>query len=89
MAFFVYALCALTSLICGGMLLRQHRRKPGSLIFHSAVAFLCFAVGNILLFVDLIVVRHLDLMTWRNLITLVGVLVLLVALINTKAQDGP
>ena len=87
MSFFVYALCALTSFGCCVLLLRHHRREPGKLLFHSAIAFLCFAIANVLLFIDLIVVPQVDLRFWRNLASLIGVSVLLVALITTKGKD--
>ena len=86
MGFFVYALCALTSLVCFALLLRQHRRSPSRLALHSSVAFLCFAIANIILFVDLIVLPQMDLKPWRNLANLVGALILLCAL--TSKQEG-
>jgi uncharacterized membrane protein len=87
MGIFVYALCALTSLGCCALLLRHHQRQPQKLLFHSAIAFLCFAVANILLFIDLIVLPQVDLRFWRNLVTIVGILILLVALINLNGRD--
>ncbi len=81
MAFFVYALCALTSLACFGLLLRQHRRAPSRLALRSSIAFLCFAVANILLFADLVVFPNtIDLRIWRNGANLIGAFILLFAL---------
>lgn len=80
MGFFVYALCALTSLLCFGLLLRQHRRSPSRLALRSSIAFLCFAVANLILFIDLIVLPQVDLKLWRNIATLIGALILLFAL---------
>jgi len=88
MPFFVYLLCARTSLVCCVMLLRHHRREAEDLLFQSAMAFLCFALGNSLLFVDLVLVPDVDLKLWRNLITLAGVLILLLALIKSQGRSS-
>lgn len=80
MGFFVYALCALTSLVCFALLLRQHRREPSRLAVRSSIAFLCFAAANIILFFDLVVVPQVDLRIWRNLSNLTGAMILLLAL---------
>lgn len=84
---FVYLLCAVTSLLCCGLLWRAHRRAPGSLLSHSALAFLCFAAANILLFVDLILWREADLRFLRDLVSLAGVVVLLAGLINHQGRS--
>lgn len=87
MSFFVYALCAVTSFCCCALLLRQHKREPGELLFHSAIAFLCFAAGNLLLFIDRIVMPQIDLRFWRNAVSLLGVSLLLLGLMNIKQKD--
>ena len=86
MSFFVYALCALTSFVCFALLLRQHRRAPSPLALRSSVAFLCFAVANIILFVDLVLVPEVDLKLWRNLANLLGALILLFALTSNHER---
>jgi len=88
MGLFVYALCALTSLACFVLLLRQHRRSYSPLVFQSSLAFLCFAASNVLLFVDFIVFPQIDLRLWRNLTTLAGVLVLLLAVTKDGERNG-
>lgn len=88
MGFFVYALCALTSLVCFGLLFRQHRRTPSRLAMRSSIAFLCFAISNIILFIDLIVVPQIDLQLWRNLFNLIGGLVLLFALTSDRERSS-
>ena len=88
MAFFVYALCALTSLVCFGLLLRQHGRAPSRLAMRSSIAFLCFAIANILLFADLAVFpQAVDLRLWRNLANLIGALILLFALTSPNQRN--
>ena len=84
MAFFVYILCAVTSMACSALLLRQFRRSRSEFLFHSGVAFLCFAVSNVILFFDLVILPEVDLKIWRNLISLAGVVLLLFALIRGK-----
>jgi hypothetical protein len=86
MGLFVYALCALTSLACCVLLARHYRRSPGPLLLHSAIAFFCFAISNVLLFVDMILVPQWELKLLRNLITLVGVVILLTTLIHNHGK---
>lgn len=88
MSVFVYALCALTSLTCFALLFRQHRRSPSRMALRSSIAFLCFAVANAILFVDLIMLPQIDLKVWRNLANLIGGLVLLFALTSPQERTG-
>ena len=81
MAAFVYILCALTSVLCAGLLLRASHRAPNRLLFWSGNSFICLALANILLFVDLIMTPNYDLLILRNVITLGGVAMLLYGLI--------
>jgi hypothetical protein len=78
---FVYLLCALTSSVCAALLLNSHRRTGLRLLFWSGACFVCFALGNVLLFVDLIVLRQVDLLFWRNSAVLIGLLLLIYGLI--------
>jgi hypothetical protein len=78
----VYILCALTSFACMVLLLRGYRRTGMLLLFWSGIAFLAFAISNILLFVDMVVVPERDLMVWRSGANLVGVILLLYGLIR-------
>jgi hypothetical protein len=71
----VYALCALTSLACAVQLLRAYRAERVSLLLWTALCFCGLATNNILMFVD--VLFTLDLITWRKLPALAGVLLLL------------
>ncbi|HLP78134.1 MAG TPA: DUF5985 family protein [Candidatus Paceibacterota bacterium] len=84
MAETVYMLCALTSIACTGLLLRGYLRTRLALLFWSGIAFLAFALANILLFVDLVMVSHYDLAVWRQSLTLCGVMLLLYGLIRTN-----
>jgi hypothetical protein len=81
MAAFVYILCAVTSVVCAGLLLRNAQRSPSRLLFWSGAAFIFFAIANILLFVDLVLVPGHDLIILRNVITLTAVAMLLYGLV--------
>lgn len=80
----VYLLCALTSIACMALLFRRHRQARVPLLFWSSAAFLAFAIANVLLFVDLVIIPNHDLLIWRQGITFAGVLLLLYGLIKTN-----
>jgi hypothetical protein len=73
MATAIYALCALTSLVCAVLLLRSYSRGRVPLLLWSGLCFLGLALNNILLFIDLSVVPTVDLSAWRTLPALIGV----------------
>jgi hypothetical protein len=85
----VYALCAATSLLCFALLARAYRRGRNPLLLWSSVAFLFFSAGNILLFLDMIVFPEVDLMLYRSLLNLCGILVILPRLIRQAVLDRP
>jgi drug/metabolite transporter superfamily protein YnfA len=78
----VYILCALTSIACALLLFRQYRRTHGALVFWSTGCFVCFALTNLLLFVDLVMLPQIDLSIIRTLLTLAGVTMMLYGLIR-------
>lgn len=73
MATAIYALCALTSLVCAVLLLRSYAHGRVPLLLWSGLCFLGLALNNILLFIDLSVVPTVDLSAWRTLPALIGV----------------
>lgn len=81
MAEFVYALCALTSLLCAILLIRSYRTTRTRLLLWSSCCFVGLAVNNALLFVDLILFPSVSLELWRSLIALAAMTLLLVGLI--------
>lgn len=81
MATLVYALCAITSLVCAVLLLRAYAANRVRLLFWSGVCFTGLALNNILLFVDMRVVPDVDLSVWRTIPALVGVGALLYGLV--------
>jgi drug/metabolite transporter superfamily protein YnfA len=78
----VYILCALTSIVCAFLLFRQHVRTRGRLVFWSTGCFVCFALTNLLLFVDLVMLPQIDLSVFRSLLTLAGISMMLYGLIR-------
>ncbi|MBA3541000.1 MAG: hypothetical protein H0T79_15420 [Deltaproteobacteria bacterium] len=81
MAEAVYVLCALTSVLCAGLLARGYRRQRTRLLMWSMLCFVGLAVNNILLVVDLILVPSFDLSLVRTATALVAVLLLLIGLL--------
>ena len=81
MAEAVYALCALTSILCAVLLLRGYMATRTRLLFWASLCFVGFALNGVLLFVDLVMLPHVDLFLWRTLPALVGVMVFLYGLI--------
>jgi uncharacterized protein DUF5985 len=81
MAESVYALCALTSIVCAILLLRGYRSRRTRLLFFSALCFVGLALNNILLLIDLYVFPEVDLFLPRTAIALVAVMILLYGLI--------
>ena len=86
MAQTVYVLCGITSLACAGLLFRQYRRTGTGLLFWSTLCFVCLAVTNILLFIDLVVLPQVDLSPVRSGFTLAGMLMLLYGLIRESTR---
>ncbi|MEO8335538.1 MAG: DUF5985 family protein [bacterium] len=81
MGVFVYSLCAVTSLICAVMLLRGYRRSRARLLLWSGLCFACFALNNVILFIDVQVLPDRDLSVLRTLPSLLGMGLLLYGLV--------
>jgi hypothetical protein len=81
MAEIVYLLCALTSLVCAVLLIRQYVRARTKLLLWSSACFAGLAVNNALLFVDRVLVPAVDLSTYRGAIALISMVVLIYGLI--------
>ncbi len=82
MAGFVYILCAFMSFACYYMLSSGYKRNRFKLLFWSSLGFLGFALNNVLLFVDQVIIIDYDLSVIRTIPALVGVVVLLYGLIS-------
>ena len=81
MAEAVYLLCAITSVVCAGMLFNGYRENRTRLLFWSSLCFAGLAVNNVLLFVDLILVPEIDLSILRSSIALASMIALLYGII--------
>lgn len=81
MAELVYLLCALTSLICTILLLKGYWQTKTRLLLWSGLCFTFLALNNILLFVDLAMVPHIDLFPYRHVLILIGMAIFLFGLI--------
>lgn len=82
MAPFIYALCALTSMLCTWFLLRGYRRNGYRLLFWSGLCFAGMTINNLLLILDRVVFpTAVNLITWRLAAALVALLPLLYGLI--------
>ena len=62
----IYLLCAATSLIAAGLLLRQYRQRETALLLWSVAAFIGLALNNVLVYVDLVMFTGADLSVYRT-----------------------
>lgn len=79
----IYILCAAMSLFCFGLLFRAFLRKRTRVLFACSASFLALALSNVLLVADFVVFPNVDLLLFRNSVTLIGVGLLLWALISS------
>lgn len=84
MAGIIYGLCALTAFLCAFLLLKAHRQSKYKLLLWGGLCFAGLTASNALLVIDKLVVPDMDLSTWRYVITLASMLVLLYGLIWDK-----
>ncbi len=80
MAEAVYILCALTSILCAALLFRGYRANRTRLLFWASLSFLFLAIDNVVLYLDLVILRP-DLFWYRTGCALAGMLLLLFGLI--------
>ncbi len=62
----VYILCALTSTLCAALLFLNYRRNKTELLLWSSICFICLALNNYLLVIDVIFVPQVDLSIVRT-----------------------
>jgi hypothetical protein len=78
----VYVLCALTSVLCAGLLIRSYRQNRSRLLLWSTLCFVGLALNNILLFVDLVVTGpNIDLSLLRSLTALGALATMVIGLV--------
>ncbi|HEX3623922.1 MAG TPA: DUF5985 family protein [Verrucomicrobiae bacterium] len=78
----VYLICAVITTWCAILLLKGYVRNRGKLVFWGAVFFVFFALSNIVLFFDLVVLPSIDLSTYRDGLTLAGLIAMIYGLIK-------
>jgi hypothetical protein len=81
MAPVVYVLCAVTSFACAVLLLRAYRQRHIHLLFWSGLGFIGFALGNLFMVIDRMLVPAMDLRLFRSLPVLAGLVVLIYGLV--------
>lgn len=81
MAMLIYALCALTALLCAGALLLGARRSGSRMLFWSGLCFVGLTVTNAMIVVDAADLVPHDLRTPRLLVALLAIALLLYGLV--------
>lgn len=77
----VYLLCALTSVLCAVLLLREYRRSRARLLWWSGISFLGFASSNAYAFLDFVILPDVQLWPLRPGLTTLAVAALLYGLV--------
>jgi hypothetical protein len=73
-ATYVYLLCLLTSAACGWLLVRSFLRTRTTLLLWTAICFVLFAVTNLLVVIDLVLLpADIDLQLLRYSTSLVAI----------------
>ncbi len=81
MAELVYFSCALASIFCAALLIRNYRRTRLRLALLACLCFSGLAVNNILLFIDLVVTPNIDLSIVRGSVAVLALSLLVIGLI--------
>lgn len=81
MAGTIYTLCAMTALFCALLLLQAYRRSRYRLLLWGGVCFLGLTVNNGLLILDKLIFPDVSLLSFRLVVALVAMSVLLYGII--------
>jgi hypothetical protein len=73
----VYLLCFITSSTCALLLWRNYARTSARLLLWSGLCFLFLAANNLVVIIDLLVIRDVDFAILRLLLSLAAVGILL------------
>ena len=76
-----YALCTLTALFCAWLLLRAYLRSRYKLLLWGGLCFLGLTLNNGLLVADKFLFPDVNLYTWRLVVALAAMVVLLYGII--------
>jgi hypothetical protein len=77
----VYAMCALTCLLCAVLLFRGYASSRSKLLFWSGLCFTGLLLSNVVLVLDKLVYTEIDLLPVRLWITLTALALLLYGLL--------
>lgn len=83
----IYILASGTCLLCTVLLLRQWAATRLKLLFWSGICFLTLTAANILLFIDLVLMPHVDLVIYRLAVVLLAILFMLYGLIMGRKDQ--
>lgn len=83
MAIVVYALCAMTSLLCAYLLFSSYSAGKSRVLLWSSVCFIGLALNNVMLFIDLVIVPgpDINLSGFRSIVAFASTTILLFGLI--------
>jgi hypothetical protein len=81
----VYLLCLATSVTCAALLVRAYLRRPDALLLGSAFCFVLLALNNLIVVLDMLILKEIDLTPWRQATSLAAVCVLLVGFVWRSA----
>ena len=84
MAPLFYALCTVTAALCAWLLLRGYYRSRYKLLLWGGLCFVGLSVNNALLVADKQLFPEVDLYSWRLMVALLAMLVLLYGIIWDK-----
>jgi hypothetical protein len=73
----IYGLCLAASASCAALLGRAYLRSGTRLLLWTAVSFCFFALNNLVLVVDMVVLPAVDLWVWRQAAAGAGLAVLI------------
>jgi hypothetical protein len=73
----IYVLCMAASAVCAVLLVRTYARTRARLLLWTAISFSLLAINNLLLVIDMLVVRRIDLWPERALTFQAALLILL------------
>lgn len=84
----VYTLCFLTSSACAFLLGRSYMRTGGRLLLWSALCFFFLACNNLVVILDMLLIREINFQLLRVILALAGVSVLLFGLIWEREEGA-
>ncbi|HEY7166073.1 MAG TPA: DUF5985 family protein [Candidatus Binatia bacterium] len=81
MAGIFYALCALAAAFCAWLLLRAYYRNRYRLLLWGGLCFVGLTLNNALLMIDKLLLPDVNLYTWRLVLALLAMLIMLYGVI--------